>query len=331
MSHTPIRRQTRIRIAAVVPVLALVAAGAAGCSTDSDSDAAPASKDGKLSSIQFVNPLPNYPTWKEMGKCLQEGAEARGITLNQSGPTGSSDDPTAMIQLVQQAISNKVGAIITFPASEGFSSVLKQAQAKGIVTGTIYGPEGTDTGADVNAGPDWGVIGATSINGISKMPGKHVVGLVAAADTGLGKSWLDGVKAAVKETDNVTIAGEVYTADDSAKALSQVSALLTAHPDITDIVTHMGTTTPGAVAAIKAKKLEGKTFLTAVGVDNGGSEGLKEGTVSQIFLQDICTLGKDIADGVIDKAEGKEPKKIPINVAVASKDDLQSYLDKGWS
>jgi ABC-type sugar transport system substrate-binding protein len=312
-------------------VFALVAAGAAACSTGSDSDGAAAPKDGKLSSIQFVNPLPNYPTWKTMGSCIQDEAKKRGVPFKQSGPTGSAMDATAMVQLVQQAISNKVGAIVTFPAGDGFAQVLKQAQAKGIVTGTIYGPEGADTGADVNAGPDWNVIGETSINGIAKIPGDHVVGLVAAADTGLGKSWLDGVKAAAAKTDNVKIVGAVYTGDDSAKALPQVNALLTAHPEITDIVTHMGTTTPGAVAAIKAKKREGKTFLSAVGIDNGGKEGLEDGTVSQIFLQDICALGTDMADGVVDKAEGKEPKAIPIKVAVAGKDDLQSYLDKGWS
>jgi hypothetical protein len=198
------------------------------------------------------------------------------------------------------------------------------------------------TGVDIHPGAQIGpgffldhgtgvVIGETSINGIAKIPGDHVVGLVAAADTGLGKSWLDGVKAAAAKTDNVKIVGAVYTGDDSAKALPQVNALLTAHPEITDIVTHMGTTTPGAVAAIKAKKREGKTFLSAVGIDNGGKEGLEDGTVSQIFLQDICALGTDMADGVVDKAEGKEPKAIPIKVAVAGKDDLQSYLDKGWS
>jgi len=331
MVRTSIRRQTRSRIAAVIPTIALVAASAAACSTSSDGDSSEGGKDGKLSSIQFVNPLPNYPTWKTLGNCMKDQAEKRGVDFKQSGPSGSALDATAMVQLVQQAISSKVGAIVTFPASEGFAPVLKQAQAKGIVTGTIYGAGGPDSGADVNAGPDWGVIGSTSINGISKRPGKHVVGLVAAADTGLGKSWLDGVKAAAKKTDNVTIAGEVYTGDDAAKALPQVNALLTAHPEITDIATHMGTTTPGAVAAIKAKGLKGKTFLTAVGVDNGGSQGLKDGTVSQIFLQDICTLGQDVANGVVDKAEGKELKPIPINVAVAGQDDLQGYLDKGWS
>jgi ABC-type sugar transport system substrate-binding protein len=331
MTPTTGRRQTRARITAVVPALVLVAAVTSACSTESDAASSSTGSNDKLSSIQFVNPLPNYPTWKTLGSCMEDEAKARGVAFKQSGPTGSAIDATAMITQVQQAISNKAGAIVTFPASEGFAQVLQQAQGKGIITGTIYGAGGADSGADVNAGPDWGVIGATSINGIAAMPGDQTDDVVAAADTGLGKAWLDGVKAAAEKTDNVTIVGEVYTGDDSAKALPQVNALLTAHPEITDIATHMGTTTPGAVAAIKAKKREGKTFLTAVGVDNGGKEALDEGTVNQVFLQDICTLGKDMANGVVDKAEGKEPKMIPINVAVAGKDDLQSYLDKGWS
>lgn len=331
MTTTSSRHQSRARLSTAVPLLAAVALTVAACSTDSEGGSDSSASDGTLSSIQFVNPLPNYPTWKTMGTCMKDAAEARDVEFKQSGPTGSAIDATAMVQQVQQAISNKVGAIITFPAGEGFTPVLKQAQDKGIITGTIYGPEGEGTGADVNAGADWGVIGETSINGIAAMPGEHKVGLVAAADTGLGKQWLDGVKAAVEKTDNVTIVGEVYTGDDSAKALPQVNALLTAHPEITDIATHMGTTTPGAVAAIKAKGREGKTFLTAVGVDNGGSEGLEDGTVSQIFLQDICTLGKDIANGVVDTAEGKETEPIPVNVAVSGKDELQDYLDKGWS
>jgi ABC-type sugar transport system substrate-binding protein len=334
MSHTPPpRRHTRARIAAVVPTVAQIAVVASACSngSDSDSSAASGSKDGKLSSLRFINPLPNYPTWKQMAKCVKKATEARGVTYSESGPTGTAMDATAMTQLTQQAISNKVGAIITTPVGDGFGTVLKQAQSKGIVTGTIYGPDGAGTGADVNAGPDWNLIGETDLKGVNARPGKHIVGMVAPADTGLGKQWMDGVKNAVSKSDNVTIAGAVFTGDDAAKALPQVTALLTAHPEITDIVTNMGTTTPGAVAAIKAKGLKGKTFLTAVGVDNGGKEALEDGYANQIFLQDICTLGTAITDGVIDKAEGKEVKPIPVPVGVAGKDEIQDLLDKGWS
>lgn len=327
MSHTPTRRQTRNRMAAVAPVLALVAAGAAACSTPSDSDGSASSSAGKLSSIQFVNPLPNYPAWKTTGRCMDDAAKKRDVKLVQSGPTGSAIDATVMIQQLQQAISNKVGAVVTMPTSDGFAPVLEQARAKGIVTGTFYGPDG---GADVNAGPDWSDIAGQVIGSIAAQPGDHRVGLVAAADTGLGKLWLDGIKAAAAKTDNVKIVGEVYTQDDAAKALPQVNALLTAHPDVTDIATHMGTTTPGAVAAIKAKKLKGKTFIVVGGHDNGGTEAIEDGYARSMLLQDVCGLGRDMADGVIDVAEGKDAPAVPVRVAVVGQDKIQGYLDKGW-
>jgi ABC-type sugar transport system substrate-binding protein len=262
---------------------------------------------------------------------MKDEADARGAVLTESGPSGQTLDASAMIQQIQQAVANKVDGVVTFPASEGFTEVLKQAQSAGVLTGTLYGPGGADSGADVNAGPDWGDIGAQLVNAVSALPGDHVLGLVAQGDTGLGKLWLDGVKAAAAATDNVTIGGEVYTGDDASKALPQVTALLTAHPDVTEIVTHMGTTTPGAVAAIKALGLEGKTFLLAGGHDNGGTEAVQEGTANLMMLVDLCTLGKQMVDGMVDVHNGQPAPEIPVKIAVVGKDEIQGYLDKGWT
>ncbi|MHA3703145.1 sugar ABC transporter substrate-binding protein [Jatrophihabitans sp. YIM 134969] len=328
MNAHPIR-VTCARFGATLAVGAMAALSLTACSSGSASGGAGGSKDGALS-IQFVNPLPSYPTWKQIGSCMKDEAKARGADFSESGPTGQALDATAMIQQVQQAIANRKGAIITFPTSDGFTPVLKQAQSKGIVTGTIYGTGGADSGADYNIGPDWTYIGKTLVEAVSAEPGQHVLGLVAAADTGLGKSWLDGVKTAAAATDNVTIGGEVYTGDDAAKALPQANALLTAHPDITDIVTHMGTTTPGATAAIKAKGLQGKVHLVPVGQDNGGIQAVKDGLAQLMFLQDVCTLGKQLADGVVDVHEGKTPPQVPVKIAVVPGDEVQGYLDKGW-
>jgi ABC-type sugar transport system substrate-binding protein len=330
MSYIPIHHRTRTRLAMVLPLLAVTAIGAAGCSTDSSDGSAASTSGGTLSSIQFVNPLPNYPAWKTTGQCMKDAATERGVKLSESGPTGSAIDATVMIQQVQQAISNKAGAIVTMQASDGFTPVLQQAQADGIVTGTFYGPGGADSGADVNAGPDWSDIAGQVIGGIADKPGQHVVGLVASGNSGLGKLWLDGIKAAAAKTDNVTIVGEVYTSDDAAKALPQVNALLTAHPDITDIATHMGTTTPGAVAAIKAQGLKGKTFLVVGGHDNGGNEAVADGYARSMLLQDVCGLGKDMVNGVIDVSEGKPAPQVPVRVAVVDAAEIKGYLDKGW-
>ncbi|HWO65787.1 MAG TPA: substrate-binding domain-containing protein, partial [Umezawaea sp.] len=124
--------------------------------------------------------------------------------------------------------------------------------------------------------------------------------------------------------------GEVYTGDDAAKALPQVNALLTAHPDITTIVTHMGTTTPGAVAAIKSRGLVGKTFLVAGGHDNGGSEAVDEGTANLMLMQDVCTLGKQLVDGVVDVHRGQRPPDVPVRIKVVGKDQVQALLAQGW-
>lgn len=320
----------RVRISVALPTFLLIV-GLTSCVTATP-EAGPSGSSGSPAgmTIQFVNPLPSYPTWKLIGDCMQQEATARGAVLTVSGPTGQAVDANAMIEQVQQATATRKNAIITFPAGEGFTPVLKQAQAAKIVTGTFYGAGGPDSGADVNAAPDFGVIGGQLVGAVSKLPGQHVVGLVAAAGTGLGKSWLDGVKAAVAKTDNVTIAGEVYTGDDAAKALPQVNALLTAHPDITEILTHMGTTTPGAVSAIKSRGLEGKTFLLAGGHDNGGTQALMEGTANLMLMQDVCSLGKKMIDGVVAKYQGEPAVDIPVSIAVVGKDELQKRLDDGW-
>jgi ABC-type sugar transport system substrate-binding protein len=330
VSHNSTQHRRRARRAAAAPVLALVAAVVVGCTTETGGGSASTAGNDEPTTVQFVNPLPHYPAWRTTGDCMADQAKERGVALKESGPTGQAIDTGVMVQQVQQAVANRVSAVITMPTSEGFGPMLKQAQSKGIVTGTYYGPVGPDSGADVNAGPDWATIGEQVIGGISALPGQHVVGLVAAAETGLGKSWLDGIKAAAERADNVTIVGEVYTEDDAAQALPQVNALLTAHPDITDIATHMGTVTPGAVAAIKAKNLTGRTFLTAVGHDNGGTEAIAEGTANLMLLQDVCGMGKAMVNGVVDVAEGKDPQPIPVDTIVVGRDEVQGYLDRGW-
>ncbi|MGW3654882.1 sugar ABC transporter substrate-binding protein [Streptomyces sp. NPDC005151] len=331
MSNTPAPLR-RVRVINALSMSLLLVGGLAACSTEDSAAGGSASSHGAGAlTIQFVNPLPNFPAWRRIGDCMKDEAHKRGVEYTESGPTGQALDANAMIGQIQQATANKKGAIVTFPASTAFAAVLKQAQADHIITGTFYGSSGANSGADLNAGPNWTTMGENMVNAVAALPGKHVFGLVAAADTGVGKAWLDGMKAAAKKTNNVTIAGEVYTGDDAGQALPQVNALLSAHPDITEIASHMGTTTPGAVSAIKSKGLKGKTFLLAAGHDNGGTEALKDGEANLMYLQDVCTPAKGMVDGVLDVHKGKPAPTVPLPIKVVGKDDYQSYLDKGWN
>lgn len=279
-----------------------------------------------LTTAEFVNPLPQYPAWRTIGDCMASEAKTRGIAFTESGPTGGTLDATKMIQQIQQATANKKGAIITFPASDAFTPVLQQAQQAGIITGTLYGD-----GGDVVVGPNYAELGKMFVDAIAKRPGQQNLGLMAQSDTGQAKQWADGVAAAAKATPNVKVVGTVYTNDDAAKALDQANALLTAHPEINVIASHMGSVTPGVVAAIKARKLVGKVVFVASGADNGGKEAVADGIAYGAWLQGLCDEGKTVLDAVADKAEGKTvAAHIDAKETIGTKDNLTTLIGQGW-
>ncbi|WP_368497476.1 sugar ABC transporter substrate-binding protein [Herbiconiux sp. A18JL235] len=323
-------------------VIALALTGCSdgpGMTTSSDSANGAGNGSGAgagTTSIQFVNPLPNYPAWRLIGDCMADAAEARGVDFNESGPTGQAMDPTTMIEQIQSAIANKKSGIITLPASDAFGPLLDQARDAGIVTATMYGDGADGSGADINVGIDWTELGKIYVAEVEKLPGDKKLGLIAPGDTGIGKSFMDGVKAAVADTDDVEIVGEVYTGDDSAKALAQTNALLTAHPEVNVIATNMGTVTQGAVSAIEAKGLTGKVAFIGNGPDNGGKEALESGAEYRFLLQALCDAGADALDAVVDRIEsgeaaGGSATLIDVGTRMATKDDYAELLEQGWA
>jgi ABC-type sugar transport system substrate-binding protein len=316
----------------------LAACGGSSGSPSASGSTAPSATSGGTKSLQFVNPLPKNPQWEAAGQCIGKQAKARGLDYTESGPTGSGIDPTTMIKQVQQAIANKKSAITTFPVSAGFGPVLQQAQKAGIVTLSILGSGTADSGADLNIGLAWTKIGELFVQAVAQRPGQQNVGLIEDSPQGAGKDFTNGVKAAAAATPNVKIVGTVYTGDDTAKALNQTTALLTAHPDINVIMTHQGTATPGALAAIKAKGKTGKVAFIGNGPGNGGKEALAAGTAYGMLFQDLCGAGTIIADAIADRLEGKTsatgttPTALAgLPAALGTKADYQSYIDKGWA
>ncbi|MEO3779946.1 sugar ABC transporter substrate-binding protein [Micromonospora sp. B11E3] len=317
---------TGIVALAVVMGVALTA-----CSTPKKESKTP-TRTQDIKTLQFVNPLPDTNVWKQISDCMGEQAEAQGIDYTESGPPASKPaDATVMIQQIQDAVAAGRDAIVTFPASGAFGPVLKQAQNSGALTATLYGDGSPESGATVNAGVDWGVIGKKYVDAIAALPGKHVVGLVAEAPTGVGKSWIDGVRKAAENTDNVTVVGEVYIGADASKALPEVTSLLTAHPDIDIVASNTGIMTQGAVAAIKSRGLKDRVHLLVINNANGGPEAVRDGYAIGVYLQDLCDLAKRTVDGVVQASRGKEVPLIEVADVIATKDNLQEYLNKGWN
>ncbi|TIT34574.1 MAG: sugar ABC transporter substrate-binding protein [Mesorhizobium sp.] len=284
-----------------------------------------------LSSILFVNPLPKYPAWRLIGDCVANRAKELNIPTTESGPTTGNLDATVMIQQIQQGIANKAGAILTFPATAGFVPVLQQAGKAGIMVGTFYGASGTESGSNVNIGANFTRVGEIFVEAIAKREGPQHVGLMAQGPSGAAKAFVDGFTAAAAKTQNVTVSAVVYTNDDASKALDQANALLTAHPEVNVIASHMGTATQGGTAAIKSKGLTGKVVFVANGTAGGGEQGLADGIVYKLMLQDLCTAGSKMVDSVaaIARGEAVQPQ-IDVGVRMFDASDYKAYLAKGW-
>ena len=328
------RSPTRhIQIATVAALVATAAAcsssGTPGSSAAGTSSAA-AGTATKLSSMQFVDPLPNFPAFKAISACMGAEAKAHGISYTESGPTGNAVDTSAMIQEIQQATAAKEGAIVTIPESAGFTPVLSQAQKAGLVTETMYGTGGAGSGADVNISVDWSALGKLYVDAIAKSPGQQNVGLVTPSDTGFGKQFIDGVTAAAAATPNVKIVGQAYIADDASEALPETTALLAAHPEINVIASNTGVATPGISAVIKSQNKVGRVFLVGQGYGNGGTQALQDGTASYLLLQGYCKMGKDAVDGLIAAAAGKKNQQLLVSTVMATKANLQSYISRQY-
>ncbi len=315
-------------IASALAVTAGVTLGACGSTAPSGTTSA---SPKTLSSLEFVNPLPEDAVWQQINKCIGDESKAHNLTYTQSGPPASKPaDPTVMLQDVQDATARGVGAIVTFPASGAFGPVLQKAQQAGVTTALLYGDGTPASGATVTAGVDWGVIGQQYVAAIAAVPGNHNVGLVAEGPTGIGKSWTDGVAAAAAKTTNVKTVGTVYIGGNAANALPQVTSLLTAHPEIDIVASNSGLMTTGAVAAIRSLGLTGKVHLLVINNAYGGPQAVRDGIALGVFLQDLCDLGKRTVDGVLQASQGQKVSLIQVHSVIATKDDLQSYLDKGW-
>jgi ABC-type sugar transport system substrate-binding protein len=307
-------------LATAVGVLALIPA-----------NVVPALAETKLASMLFVNPLPKYPAWRLIGDCVADRAKALGINVTESGPTGGTLDATVMIQQIQQGIANNVGAILTFPATTGFIPILQQARKKAIEVGTFYGAAGTEAGSNVNVGANFAEVGEIFAQSIAEREGEQHVGLMAQGPTGAAKAFVDGFTAAAAKTKNVTVSAVVYTNDDASKALDQGNALLSAHPEINVIASHMGTATQGATAAIKAKKLAGKVVFVANGAAGGGSQGLDDGTVYKLMMQNLCAAGSSMVDAIAKISAGEQvPQQIDVGVRMFGKGEVQEFESKGW-
>jgi ABC-type sugar transport system substrate-binding protein len=316
-----------VRYTLSTAIIAALTAGLAACSNSTSTTTAPGDADSSattptkpIKSLLFVNPLPNYPAWKTIGECMKKAAQKHGIEFSQAGPNGNNMDTKLMLDRLQQGISSKVDALVTFPASaEQFDPIFAQARAAGAYVATVEG--GQTKNQHLNAGTSFKQYGQLAAKTVAAKPGRQTVAFLTQGPTGPDATFVNAFKEAAKQYGNIKIVDTRYTGGDATKVPDLATALMTAHPELNHFVTNEGAATPGVVAAIKQKGRIGKVFLTTNSIYSGSVEGMKAGIVYSFLLQNMCEIGKVPVDALVKLSKGeKVPADIPtpINFATAS-------------
>lgn len=316
------RTMRGITIAAAVGLTATVLSG---CTSGLEGSASDAPRD--LKTVTFINPLPDFPAWRVIGDCMKKEAEAKGLTFSESGPTGSAADGQYMVDRMQQAIANRVDAIVTFPLTvDQFDPVFKEARDAGVYVVTTEG--GQTKNHDVNVGTSFVEFGKLAAQTVGELDEPQVVGFITSAPTGPDQTFIDSFTSYVKDHPEleVTIADTRYDGADPTKSADLAAAMLTAHPDINHIVTNEGAITQPLTALLEQKGLKGKVFITSNSIYGGSVEGMKAGYVYSFLLQDMCGIGTEAIDALI--AYHDDPDNAPTDIATGIKFATAETVDE---
>jgi ABC-type sugar transport system substrate-binding protein len=283
----------------------------------------------KLKTITFVNPLPDYPAWKVIGQCMAKEAKKQGITFTQSGQTGSAVDTTYMVNRIQQAISNKVDAILTFPTdATEFDPLFTQAKKAGIITGTV--DSAAPTTNDINVGTSYTEYGTLAAETIAKKSGTQYVGLVSASAA--NNPFVDGFNAWLKAnpSSNIKLVSSEFDNGDPTQDPGLINAMLTAHPNLNMFLTNEGAATSPIISVLKQRNLKGKVYLTTNSIYSGTIPGIQQGYVYSFLLQNMCGIGTDSIDSVIKFANGTlKNKNVATQILFATKGTYKKLIANG--
>jgi ribose transport system substrate-binding protein len=333
MSHC-IRRSGRATGAALLSVFLVAAlAGCGGGGTDpgasgGDSAGTPAAQDAATTGTEAPGKLRIAVIPKGLAHqfwlTIKAGAEAAaaegGAEIIWQGPAKETE-VEKQINIVQDMITSKVDAIVLAACDEqALIPTVQQAVDAGIPVVTIDSGVKSDLPASFVATDN--VAGAKmAADTLADLIGKAGnVGLIpfikgAATSNMREEGFLEGIKA----YGDITVSATLYCQSDVEKAMSVTQDMLTQDSDLKGI---FATNEPAAIGAAQALKAAGRAGdIKLVAFDGAEEEinGLKEGSIQALVVQNPYRMGYLGVQAALDAIKGSPvEKRIDTGVTVVT-------------
>lgn len=258
---------------------------------------------------------------------VKAGTEAAGKKFNADivwqGPAQETEIDK-QISIIEDMITSRVDAIVMAACDENaLVPVLKKALDCGIPVVTIDSGVKSDLPIPFVATDNVAGAKAAAKELARVLDNEGEVGVIPfVAGAATSEMREQGFKDGLADT-GLTLVSTLYSQSDAAIAMNVAQDMMTANPNLKGI---FAANEPGVTGAAQAIRSAGKTSqIKLVGFDASDEEveGLKNGTVSALIVQNPFKMGYDGVRIAIDKIQKKEtPERVDTGVTVVTAENL---------
>ncbi|GAB4137518.1 MAG: substrate-binding domain-containing protein [Planctomycetaceae bacterium] len=252
--------------------------------------------------------------WKSVHFGAMEAAKGSGFEIEWQGTT-SEKDKDGQIKMVDNFIKNKYAGIVLAPIDrDAFVPLVKRAKDQGVPT-VIF-----DSGLSDHSNVVSYV--ATNNRRGGEIAAEHMAKLLGGKGGVImlryqaGSESTEQREAGFKETLEKKYPGITFLSDDQRVDSNAETALKIAGPllktnrdKLSGVFTVCEPNNKGMLKALKENKLDGKVKFIAFDSDPSMIEGLREGSVHGVVLQNPVGMGRQAVEAMIKHLKGETVEK----------------------
>jgi ribose transport system substrate-binding protein len=248
--------------------------------------------------------------WQSIHAGARAASQELGVDIVWNGPPNEGDS-NGQLKVLDAMINRRVDALAFAPADRNaMVGVVERAVRENIPVIVFDTAVDTDLYTAYIATDNYaaGVMAARRMGKILNGKGNVVM---VAVQPGIASSMAreQGFEDAIaKEFPGIRILDKRYGMADFAKSLQVTENMLTAHPALDGIFASNESSTVGAARALKPRG--GKVKMVGFDWSPTLGEGLAEGVIDSLVVQDPFRIGYETVKAAVEKINGGTPQKV---------------------
>ncbi|MDZ4800056.1 MAG: substrate-binding domain-containing protein, partial [Bryobacteraceae bacterium] len=263
----------------------------------------------KRRTIGVVPKATSHLFFVSIHKGVDKAAQDLGVEVIWNGP-GEETDHGRQIQIVDAMVARGVDAIAISATDErALAAPVQRAIARGIPV-TIFDSGVNGTGFVSFIATDNYGAGCTAARTLAKLTGDTgTIGMVMHKPGGTSTVLREqGFEATLKqEFPKMRIVARQYGMSDESRSMAVAENMLSANPGLGGIFASSEASSLGAVQALRSRGLGGKVRLVTFDSSKTHVQGLRDGIIDVMLVQDAFRIGYEAVRSLADKLSGHTP------------------------